>query len=228
MRPLTLSAAFQGLSHLDGTNGLPNVQNEHQAEMFINQSYVLSTAWDSQSPRFATDSSGNIPQSVLHSGVNSLQIYNANPGNIAIAEYAFNWAEIRYQRLYIAEGDYLDFTVPDDARPGYYNFLIRNFRNSSICVYRMNNSKITDVSIKPIDERGNSRTYSASFQVLCTIDKRPLCRGKRRRKVPPCPDRKREKCQAVFTGLFSGLRHHYQPKTLRFDAGTAGSLKPHK
>ncbi len=165
IQPLTMTAAFQGITHLDGTNGSPNVPNEHQAELFINQTHVLSTTWDGQNSRIVNvGTSANIPQSVLHNGSNEFRVYDANPGNIAVATLAFNWAELSYQRLYVADKDYLKFTVPDNAQPGYYNFLIQHFQNSSISVYRLNDSRITDVTIKYLNNQGTAQGYAALFQ----------------------------------------------------------------
>ncbi len=165
IQPLTLTAAFQGITHLDGTNGSPNVPNEHQAELFINQTHVMSTTWDGQNSRIVDiGADANIPQSVLHNGANEFRVYDANPGNIAVATLAFNWAELHYQRLYVADKDYLKFAVPDNAQPGYYNFLIQNFQNSSISVYRLNDSRITDVTIKYLNNQGTAQGYAVLFQ----------------------------------------------------------------
>jgi hypothetical protein len=166
IQPLVVTAAFHGITHLDGTNGSPNVPNEHQAELFINQTHVLSTTWDGQNVQISQiGANANIPQSVLHNGSNNFQVYDANPGNIAIATLAFNWAELKYQRLYVADKDYIRFTVPDNASPGYYNFTIQNFHNSSISVYRLNVSRITDVTIQNLtDGQGLTAGYAALFQ----------------------------------------------------------------
>ena len=165
VQPLVFTAAFHGITHLDGTNGSPNVPNEHQAELFINQTHVLSSTWDNQNLNIVAGGEGeNIPQSVLHNGANNFQVYDANPGNIAIATFAFNWVELNYQRLYVADQDYLRFSIPDNAQPGYYNFLLQNFHNSSISVYRLNESKITDVTIVSMNNGGNKQGYDALFQ----------------------------------------------------------------
>lgn len=165
IQPLVLTAAFHGITHLDGTNGSPYVPNEHQAELFINQTHVLSSTWSGQQLDVVNvGASANIPQNLLHHGANNFQIYDANPGNIAVATFAFNWAELRYQRLYVADKDYIKFSTPDNAPAGYYNFLIQNFHNSSISVYRLNVSKINDVTIKYLNNQGTSRGYSALFQ----------------------------------------------------------------
>lgn len=165
VQPLFFTAAFHGITHLDGTNGSPNVPNEHQAELFINQTHVLSSTWDDQNldiTRVGPDA--NIPQSVLHNGANNFQVYDANQGNIAVATFAFNWVEMSYQRLYVADQDYIRFTVPDNAQPGYYKFLIQNFRSSSISVYRLNESKITDVTIEQLNSSRSKQGYAALFQ----------------------------------------------------------------
>lgn len=165
IQPLTLVAAFHGITHLDGVNGSPNVPNEHQAELFINQTHVLSSTWDSQQLNIVNvGASANIPQNVLHHGANNFQIYDANSGDIAVAAFAFNWVELRYQRLYVADKDYIKFSIPDNAQAGYYNFLIQNFQNSSISVYRLNVSKISDITIKYLNNQGASQGYVALFQ----------------------------------------------------------------
>ncbi len=165
IQPLTLTAAFHGITHLDGEGGYPNVPNENRAELFINQSHVLSTTWDSQTLQIVNvGASANVPQNVLHHGANNLQIYDANPGNIAVATFAFNWLELRYQRLYVADKDYLKFTVPDNAQPGYYDFLIQNFSGGSISVYRLNDSRISDVTIRYLNNQGTAQGYAALFQ----------------------------------------------------------------
>ncbi len=167
IQPLTLTAAFQGITHFNGGSpGLPNVPNEHQAELFINQTHVLSSTWDGQITKIVSvGASANIPQGVLHNGANNFEIYDANSGNIAVTTLAFNWAELHYQRLYIADKDYLKFSVPENAQPGYYNFLIQHFQNSSISVYRLNDSKISDVIIKYLNSQGTGQGYAALFQV---------------------------------------------------------------
>ncbi len=165
IQPLVITAAFHGITHLDGTNGSPNVPNEHQAELFINQAHALSTTWDSQNLQIAqVGSDANIPQSVLHHGANNFQVYDANPGNIAVATFAFNWVELKYQRLYVADKDYIRFSIPDNAQSGYYNFLVQNFRNSSISVYRLNVSKIMDVTIENLSTQISGKGYGALFQ----------------------------------------------------------------
>ncbi|HEY9167778.1 MAG TPA: C25 family cysteine peptidase [Candidatus Kryptonia bacterium] len=165
IQPLTLTAAFHGITHLDGSNNSPNVPNEHQAELFINQTHVLNSTWDDQNIQISSvGSAANIPQSVLHNGSNNLQVFDANPGNVAVSTFALNWVELEYQRLYVADNDYIKFTIPDNAQPGYYNFLIQNFHNSTVSVYRLNVSKITDITIRYINTPGSPVGYTASFQ----------------------------------------------------------------
>lgn len=166
IQPLTLRAAFQGITHFDGSSpGVPNIPNEHQAELFINQTHVLSSTWDNQTMNIVNvGASANIPQNVLHNGLNHFEIYDANPGNIAVCTFAFNWCELHYQRLYVADHDYLKFTVPDNASPGYYDFVIQHFSSSSISVYRLNDSKITNVTIKYLNNQGTAQGYAALFE----------------------------------------------------------------
>jgi len=165
IQPLLITAAFHGVTHLDGQNGSPNVPNEHQAELFINQSHVLNTTWNGQTMQIAqVGADANIPQSVLHHGTNNFQVYDANPGTIAVTTFAFNWVELKYQRLYVADKDYIRFTIPDNALPGFYNFTIQNFHNSSVSVYRLNVSRITDVTIQSLSSQGSTRGYGALFQ----------------------------------------------------------------
>lgn len=165
IQPLTLTAAFHGITQFDSVSGVPNISNDNQAELFINQTHVLSTTWNGQTLRIAkVGADASIPQNVLHNGENTIQVYNANPGNVAVSTFAFNWIELKYQRLYVADKDYLKFTVPDNARPGYYNFLIQHFQNPSISVYRLNNSKITNITIKLLNNQGTAQGYAAMFQ----------------------------------------------------------------
>ena len=166
IQPLIITAAFHGITHLDGTNGSPNVPNEHQAELFVNQTHVLSATWDGQNLEMSqVGVDASVPQSVLHNGANNFQVYDANPGNIAVATLAFNWAELKYQRLYVADKDYIRFTVPDNAQPGYYDFTVQNFHNSSISVYRLNVSRITDVTIQNLIAQGSVSGNAALFQI---------------------------------------------------------------
>lgn len=158
IHPLTLTAAFQGITHF----GMPD---EHQAELFINDTHVLSAIWNNQTTKIANlGSSSSIPHSVLHNGYNNFKIYDANPGNLDICTFAFNWAELRYQRLYVADKDYLKFTVPDNAQPGYYDFVIQQFNNPEISVYRLNASRISNVTIKYLNNQGNAQGHAALFE----------------------------------------------------------------
>jgi hypothetical protein len=172
VEPLTLTAAFHGITHLNGANGSPNVPNEHQAELFINQTHVLNTTWDGQNLQIANvGDSNNIPQSILHNGNNNFQIFDANPGNIAVATFAFNWVELRYQRLYVADKDYIRFSTPDNAQAGYYNFLIQNFKNSAVSIYRLNVSKLTGVTTQLLNGLGKNQGYAVSFQAYSQSSK---------------------------------------------------------
>ncbi|MCL5021561.1 MAG: C25 family cysteine peptidase, partial [Bacteroidetes bacterium] len=163
--PLTLTAAFQGITHLKPVNGLLNVPDEHQAQLFINQEHVLNTSWNGQTTWIASvDASLNIPQNILHHGYNSFRVYDANPGSTAVCTLALNWVEIKYQRLYVADKDYLKFTIPDNAQPGYYSFTIRNFKSPAVSVYRINNSVLTGVTTRNLTGPGNQIRYAAQFQ----------------------------------------------------------------
>ncbi|MCL5020549.1 MAG: C25 family cysteine peptidase, partial [Bacteroidetes bacterium] len=158
IQPLTLTAAFQGITHFD-------IPDEHQAELFINSTHVLSSNWVNQTTNIVNVGvSANIPQNVLHNGYNSFEIYNANPGNVDVCTFTFNWVELHYQRLYVAHNDYLKFTVPDNAQPGYYDFVIEHFKNSNITVYRLNDSRITNVTIKHLNNQGTAQGYAALFE----------------------------------------------------------------
>ncbi len=163
IKPLTFTAAFHGITFGDG--GVPAPLNEHQAEMFVNQSHLVNTSWNGQTLHVVdAGTNANIPQKALHHGANSLRIYNSNPGNVSTASFAFNWVEFRYQRLYIADKDYLEFSAPDNALPGYCNFLIQHFQDPSISVYRISGSRITDITIRNLRGSGLARGYAAQFQ----------------------------------------------------------------
>ncbi len=158
IQPLTLRAAFRGITHF----GIPG---EHQAELFINNTHVLSSNWMNQTTNIVNvGQSANIPQNVLHNGYNNFEVYNANPGNVDVCTFAFNWVELHYQRLYVAHNDYLKFTVPDNAQPGCYDFVIEHFMNSGISVYRLNDSRITNVTIKYLNNQGTAQGYAALFE----------------------------------------------------------------
>lgn len=163
IKPLTFTAAFHGLTF--GEGGASSPLDEHRAEMFVNQSHLINTSWSGQTLHIVDAGTNvNIAQNALHHGANSLRIYNSNPGNVSMASFAFNWIEFRYQRLYVADKDYLEFSAPDNALPGSYNFLIQHFQDPSISVYRLSGSRITDITIRNLRGSGLAGGYAAQFQ----------------------------------------------------------------
>ncbi|MBN8705826.1 MAG: hypothetical protein J0L62_08110 [Bacteroidetes bacterium] len=96
-----------------------------------------------------------------------IQNYDPFSPNVAASrQFALNWIEIEYYRLYTAKNNYLDFRIPDGKTADLYQFVIQEFTGSKIEIYKKGVGKISNFSIEsyPGQEANSSRFYRAIFQ----------------------------------------------------------------
>jgi len=82
-------------------------------------------------------------------------------------QFALNWIEINYYRLYKAEGNYLSFSLPENVSPSTYQFVLDNFSDPGIEVYKKGVGKLTNFSVESYLPSGSLQTtklYRILFQ----------------------------------------------------------------
>ncbi len=183
-RPANIRVALHGISHLDpGStdskgNPLPNVPNEDDCMVAVNQQDILHGIWDSQTLKFlSTDTPSQVVSDVPPDRLFGVQHGDTTGGIDPIAitftqqkqtsvrgcSFAINWIDIGYDRMYYSYQDALTFHAPPYSAPGLYQFTLQNFSNTDISVYRRGVSKITNVVIT--SNPNVARSSTAIFQV---------------------------------------------------------------
>lgn len=186
-RPLMLRAALHGLTHFDpgyvGTHGelLPAIDSEDRVQINVNNHFLLQGNWDSQVLKFlSTDTVSQRYQkdSPLTSILTSFGTTNdgfendfevENRIDTAVdAQFAINWFDLTYSRLYIAYQNALKFSVPKGSAGGLYQFRLAGFTRTDVSVYRLGVSKISNVFITSTANDSNSG--SVIFQLNVASD----------------------------------------------------------
>lgn len=189
-RPLSLRVALHGLSHDDPGAvdakgiGIPDVPNEHEVEVAMNNRSVLHGIWDSQVMKFLSTDTGSQrigppPTTALLARQPSpdgeidplnLTIWNRKDPTFLPARVRFgvNWWDLEYDRLYIAYEDKLTFHAPKYSTAGLYQFTLRGYSRSDISIYRKGISKITNpVFSENPTQPGSAKTV---FQINVSSD----------------------------------------------------------
>jgi len=157
---LAIRVGLQGLSHHDG------IEPDHHSLIYVNDALAGGTYWDGQHMHlFSSEQEGTgLQNNVLSKTSNKLTL--VMPGDSPAGSddrVLVNWIEIGYERLYEASNDYIRFAKPRNGRKGLYQFSIGGFTNPDISVYKLDKSKLVNLSIKPVILFGDT-SYQAEFQ----------------------------------------------------------------
>ncbi len=183
-RPANIRVALHGISNfLPGStdpkgNELPNVPNEDDCMVAINQQDILHGIWGGQTLKFlSTDTPAQVvsyippdrlfgvQQGDTSGGIDPLAITftQQKQTNVPGCRFGINWVNIGYDRMYYAYQNVLDFHAPPYCTPGLYQFTLQNFDQTDISVYRIGVSKITNIVIT--SNPNVARSTKAIFQV---------------------------------------------------------------
>jgi hypothetical protein len=170
-KPFKLRIAFHGVSHFDpgsvGTHGeqLPDVPNEHQADVSVNGTHLLFGIWDSQVLKFLStdtlsqrilqaDPPPGILKTLIVDDLSSrlsfpleVRVESKVKTDVQYCQFDVNWFDLDYDRLYAAYLDQIQFSVPKGSLTGLYQFSLSNFTRSDISIYRKGVSKISNMFI---------------------------------------------------------------------------------
>lgn len=112
--PFELPAVSNGSGtirlHLWGFTYNPDIENDHDFNLLINEQLISTVQWDGNT-YFTAEIS--IPPNTLQPGSNTLALDNKVAGASFLDIFYLNWIEITYQSPPIAHNDYLTFTGLD-------------------------------------------------------------------------------------------------------------------
>jgi hypothetical protein len=154
-----VNAAFRGRSADPAALG-------HQVMLWLNEQPVGEVLpedrWKDQQLRFIGNETG-ISQSSLLNGENELRIDMRQQE--VVDNVLLNWFDVRYQRLYRADNDFLKFRVqknlPQTMTP---QFEVDGFSDENIDVYKLGISKILGSSIHFYEANDHFKSYRVVFQ----------------------------------------------------------------
>lgn len=156
---------LHGISYFDqgavNPRGKPleNVENEHEASISLNGTLILRDQWDSQQLKFiSTDTAAQLISDIVPStkllGTHQLSepevvvaVQNTKVTPNDAVQFALNWVDIEYDRLYKASNNLINFRIPEGSGGGFYQFTISEFTRSDISIYRKGVSKISNIFI---------------------------------------------------------------------------------
>ena len=171
-----LTAAFRGKSYYSSST---NPLTGHQVDLKLRGKgdvskligrVVPADRWRDQQMRFISnaDSAVKISQSVLHNGINRIEVDMFQTGVTDIV--LMNWFEIKYLRKYRAYKNYIKFHVDEDFFNNTYVNLDDNiqinvdgFDTSDISLYKIGVSKLLNGKISSINDDG-FHSFGISFQ----------------------------------------------------------------
>ena len=171
-----ITAAFRGKSYFSSsTNPLVG----HQVDLKLRGKggvskliarVLPSDRWRDQQMRFISnaDSAVKISQSVLHNGINRMEVDMFQTGVTDIV--LMNWFEVKYLRKYRAYKNYIKFHVDKDFFSNTYVNLgdniqinVDGFDTSDISLYKIGVSKLVNGKIASINDN-NFHSFGISFQ----------------------------------------------------------------
>jgi hypothetical protein len=172
--PVYVKVMMSGLSF---KQALGNVEQPHQAMIWLNNAFVGQSRsdWFSQDTATITNfRNSTIRNADLQHGTNTLEVQMpvlpdvgdpANPSK-GTDIVLLNWFEVTYDRQYKAHNDYIEFTKPTFVpfpNVDLFQFEIDNFSSPDIDIYKIGVSKIVNFKIELINEP-NSQHYKLTFQ----------------------------------------------------------------
>ena len=92
--------------HLWGTTTNANIENDHDFDLIINDTYIDTIRWDGQVTHLAETA---VPPGILQSGTNEIILDNSVPGAAPLDIMELNWLEIEYVAPATAQNDQLIF-----------------------------------------------------------------------------------------------------------------------
>jgi hypothetical protein len=89
-----------------GTTTVANIENDHDFDLIINDTYIDTVRWDSQVAHLAETA---VPPGVIRSGFNEVILDNSVPGAAPLDIMELNWIEISYMAPAATDNDRLLF-----------------------------------------------------------------------------------------------------------------------
>ncbi len=148
---VNLRINFQGIS-----------TNAHLVDVFINNTRVTSSTltW-SGATKLQVDIAQ--PNATLNNGENKLRIVTQTPQNSTLDQLALNWFEVTYKKDYSADKEYIEFLIDGDSHKQIRDFVILNFKDPNISIYKKGVSRLVNWDINP-DPGLSNLTYFVKFQ----------------------------------------------------------------
>ncbi len=134
---------------------------DHHVQIWLNEEIMLGDIkWDGQKEYLLAND--EVPQSFLKDGKNILRI--VSPGDTEAGDFdqiLFNWVEIEYWREYVAEYDYLEFSVPPTEEEQHFSLTISSFSQPNVEIYGLDGSLYHDNQVMEDEEKPG--TYEVRF-----------------------------------------------------------------
>jgi hypothetical protein len=155
-----IQVALRGISYPPTPPGGYN----HWTVITLNGIPLEDVGWRHQEEHIYDGTSG-VPNTWLWEGENVLKIKCARfdipqyPDLDEVQKIFTNWFQIDFWRGFAAENNYLQFSSPEGAQPGLYEFHLTNFSSSDIELFNLAGKKIVNYAISP-----DSIGYKIKFQ----------------------------------------------------------------
>lgn len=142
---------------------VPDVPNEQEARISLNNNSILLDTWDSQQLKFITTDSaqqlatGVAPTTRMLRGFDfetkswplTLTVQHTKNTDVQ-SRFGLNWIDLEYDRTYNAWNNEILFSTPSNTKSGFYQFTLGGFSRTDISIYRKGVSKISNVFISAI------------------------------------------------------------------------------
>lgn len=173
-----------------GLSAVPGVP--HQVALFLNGCRAAEAQWMRQDRyELRTPQRSGVPPERLKPGQNVLTLVN-NRAPEEVDLVALNWFEISYGRLYRAENDYIEFGLPKNAPPGFYEFRVCGFSTPEVDVYKLGLSRIVGAKIQLVQDAEQGDSYEVAFQdYVASPSVRYVAVAGSAKKAPPRVERAR-------------------------------------
>ncbi len=147
---------------LYGLSGVPG--QAHSVALCVNGFKAGEAQWHGPERRAVVTQAGSgVPPDRLVPGDNLLTVVN-NGAPDEVDLVALNWFEVSYGRLYRAEADYIEFGLPKDGPPGFYEFRVDGFSVPEVDVYKLGASKILGAQVALVEDEKEGPSYQISFR----------------------------------------------------------------
>jgi hypothetical protein len=142
-----------GLQGRSDTSGDP----DHHTKIYLNNNLVDDQYWNGLVQYFHT---AVVPHAYLLEGTNTIRLDSVNDTGAPADIIHMDWFEIDYIDTFVAENDFLDFTVTDI---GNYEFEISGFTDSDVEIYDISDSYNVMRVVNNVTEL-NGSVYVTSFE----------------------------------------------------------------